>query len=423
MTSRTLTIRFVCSDNGPASPSASLDNVGYAGILREGKHFYYEGGVRMPFIVRWPGRTPAGEINPSLMFGIDWLPTVCTLAGCDNIPWSLVEGEDMSDVFLGAVRDRQTPLLWRGIGPSQSYFSTRWIRYGPWKMVGHDKELYNLDDDPEERNNIYNEEPDIVQALIDTLHAWNATLPIDHARNFSDPLPFDPLKPVDRLPLPNIDLGNTGPKPTIPPSPAPTAPTSLPTPNPTAPTATPSTSPTQPRVGPDCQIFEELPFTALAYQYCAYNESTLENNGGFGSGPVDVSEFDYTRDNFTDAEAFCGGKTFIRDTVSGEYVEYVFNALSEVNLTITAKVSSVRPRNLTMRLTNDDSGYFATQQFNSYTAGWFNFTALTWKTPGVPAGMNRLRVTFTDGFTNLCAIDFIQYTSSSTPTSTEGPST
>lgn len=341
------------------------------------------------------------------MFGLDWLPTICSLAGC-NIPWELVEGEDMSDVFYGAVRDRQTPMLWRGIGPiAAKYHDTRWIRHGPWKLVEHDKELYNLDDDPEERVNLYNEESDIVEALIKTLHEWNQTLPTDHARLPMDPLPFDPLQPVARLALPNIDLGVQGPMPTRPPTIAPsempTAPTGTPSALPTAPTMAPSESPTG-RTGPDCETFNIVPFTAKAHQYCAFNDTTVEDSGGFGGagGEVDIGG------NLTDElQEFCGGSTFIRDTWPGEYVEYLFDTPSAIKLNITAKVASKRPRNVTLEIFSAGTSLYrhSSTTLESFTQDWYNYTGLKWEAIVPGNGTHHLRVTFNDGFTNLCGIE------------------
>jgi len=199
------TVVVFTSDNGPALPSAQLENVGWAGSLRGGKHSYYEGGTRVPFLVQWPEGVPSNDINDSLMFGIDWLPTACAIAGCD-IPWEVVEGEDMSDVLMGAKRHRKMPLFFRGIGPSKNRLSTLWIMYGPWKLVKHDKELYNLEYDQEEMHNIYQQHPDIVTALSKSLDAWNATLPGDHHRLPNLPLPFNPKEHVQHLDPPKFQL-------------------------------------------------------------------------------------------------------------------------------------------------------------------------------------------------------------------------
>ena len=76
--------------------------LGYAGEFRGGKHSQFEGGVRVPFIIRWPEKVKAGHVD-SVNVGsfIDWLPTLCSLAGIDALPTGL-DGEDISDMWLGA---------------------------------------------------------------------------------------------------------------------------------------------------------------------------------------------------------------------------------------------------------------------------------------------------------------------------------
>lgn len=111
------TIVVFSSDNGPADVKRARNSIDYAGCLRGGKHTYYEGGTRVPFIVRWPGHVPAGRIDDtSIMSATDWLATVGSLAGA-TVPSHLVEGEDLSDVWLGATSSRTNPLFFRASGP------------------------------------------------------------------------------------------------------------------------------------------------------------------------------------------------------------------------------------------------------------------------------------------------------------------
>lgn len=87
------TVVVFSSDNGPERQmSDRLEALGSSGDLRGGKHSYYEGGTRVPFIVRWPGHVPAGRVDDkSIMFGVDWLTTVASIAGAPYDP-SLFEG-------------------------------------------------------------------------------------------------------------------------------------------------------------------------------------------------------------------------------------------------------------------------------------------------------------------------------------------
>ena len=72
-----------------------------------------EGGVRVPFFVRWPGTVKADYVDTKSVFcGVDWLPSVCKIAGV-KAPLN-IDGEDVSDMWFGAKRSHRKPLLWNG---------------------------------------------------------------------------------------------------------------------------------------------------------------------------------------------------------------------------------------------------------------------------------------------------------------------
>ena len=115
------TIVVFSSDQGPApvtfareeGDQVSGNMLGSAGGLRGEKHGHWEGGVRSPFIIRWPAHVPAGKVNKtSITSGLDWLPTLATIAGL-TYDTSMFEGEDVSDIWQGADRSRKNPLFWR----------------------------------------------------------------------------------------------------------------------------------------------------------------------------------------------------------------------------------------------------------------------------------------------------------------------
>ena len=160
------TIVVFSSDQGPADIRASeaktkpnkpatdqtdvrLNAMGYVGDLRGGKHGMYEGGVRVPFIVRWPGHVPVGRIDGrSVISGIDWLPTLCAIAGV-KIDATDFDGEDVSAAWLGGEHVRAKPLLWKTSAPG----SDAGIRDGQWKLIHPTRkrgeiELYDITADP-----------------------------------------------------------------------------------------------------------------------------------------------------------------------------------------------------------------------------------------------------------------------------------
>jgi N-acetylgalactosamine-6-sulfatase len=190
----------VLTKNKPTDPSLkhnpSRNMLGYAGGLRGGKHTQWEGGVRSPFIIRWPGKVPAGKVNRTSIFsGIDWLPTVCSVAGVSltsNSDRSALKrssgsansdsfkGEDVSDIWMGADRSRVDPLFWKAsnVKARISMLSRDWKLH----VSGDTVELYDLAGDPGETINVQGENPEIVSSLRRHVDRWNATLPTAYVK-------------------------------------------------------------------------------------------------------------------------------------------------------------------------------------------------------------------------------------------------
>ncbi len=159
--------------------------MGYNGPHRGGKHTFWEGGVRVPWIVRWPGHVPAGRTDEqSVISGVDWLPTLCTIAGV-KINLDDFDGEDASAAWRGkGPHVRTKPLFWKVSSPgSESY-----IREGQWKLRhptrknNGEVELYDIISDPAESKNIAAQHPDIVKALSAKVDDWVATLPTEYLK-------------------------------------------------------------------------------------------------------------------------------------------------------------------------------------------------------------------------------------------------
>lgn len=74
---------------------------GSSGPLREGKGSTYEGGLRVPCIVRWPGRTPAGKTNDAIFSTLDFMPTFAGLAGGKIPDDRIIDGVDQTDLLTG----------------------------------------------------------------------------------------------------------------------------------------------------------------------------------------------------------------------------------------------------------------------------------------------------------------------------------
>lgn len=173
--------------NGVAGKDAEfsrLDSMGYSGEFRGGKHGMYEGGVRVPWIVRWPQHVPAGRVDEkSVLSGVDWLPTLCAIAGAKT-DGADFEGEDTSAAWFGATHARTKPLLWKTSAPG----SDAGIRDANWKLIvptrkkSGEMELYNIASDPAEAHNVAAQHADLVKKLSATVETWVATLPKEYIK-------------------------------------------------------------------------------------------------------------------------------------------------------------------------------------------------------------------------------------------------
>ncbi len=157
--------------------------MGCNGPLRGGKHTNFEGGVRVPFIVRWPGHVPVGRVDEkSMLSAIDWLPSLCSLTGAKYKATDF-DGEDSSKAWLGAVHTRIKPLFWKTSSPG----SEAVIREGQWKLFQPMRkrgeiELYDIVADPAESKNLAAQYPKIVKTLAAKAAAWVATLPKEYVK-------------------------------------------------------------------------------------------------------------------------------------------------------------------------------------------------------------------------------------------------
>ena len=183
------TVIIFSSDNGPEDihiRNAGHSGIGSAGPFRGRKRSLYEGGVRVPFIVRWPNKVPANRIDDSsVAAGVDLLPTVCKLASV-ALPATLQpDGEDVSSIWLGHSRARSKPLFWewrfRIAGEPFHQSPMLAIREGDWKLYlnpdGSRVELYDIPRDPTQLNSLAEKNPEVVAKLREKLLAWHKQLP------------------------------------------------------------------------------------------------------------------------------------------------------------------------------------------------------------------------------------------------------
>lgn len=177
------------SDNGPEDIhvlNAGHSGVGSTGPFRGRKRSLYEGGIRVPFIARWPGKISAARIDDtSVVAAIDWLPTVCRLAGVAAPAAAAIDGEDITDILRHGPRARARPLFWETryavTGDAIHQSPNLAIRDAEWKLLlnrdGTRVELYDVRQDPLEVANLATTHGKIVETLSAKALAWSRGLP------------------------------------------------------------------------------------------------------------------------------------------------------------------------------------------------------------------------------------------------------
>jgi arylsulfatase A-like enzyme len=133
--------------------------------LRGWKTQLYEGGVRVPALVSWPGTVSRGEVSIPIHI-VDWLPTFAGLAACsDGLPGDL-DGQDVWVSLTGSAGSQQTRLFYTKSNAGAS------IRYGNWKLIessAGEVELFDVEEDPGEANELSETEPERLSELLNLL--------------------------------------------------------------------------------------------------------------------------------------------------------------------------------------------------------------------------------------------------------------
>lgn len=184
------TIVIFSSDNGPHEEGgADPAFFGRDGKLRGLKRQCYEGGIRIPFIVRWPGHVPAGTVNDHQLAFYDVMPTFCELAGDKGFPRKYLNKKIAGDCFDGI---SFAPTLLGDDVHQQKHEFLYWefhetdqigVRMGDWKLLVKkgEKYLYNLAEDIHEDMNVAAQHPDILQRMVGIVlreHTDNKLFPV-----------------------------------------------------------------------------------------------------------------------------------------------------------------------------------------------------------------------------------------------------
>ncbi|MBM3852963.1 MAG: arylsulfatase [Verrucomicrobia bacterium] len=165
LASRTLVL--FTSDNGPSAETIHRpDFFRSAGPFRGHKRLLYEGGIRVPFLARWPGVIAPGAVSATVGGNWDLLPTLAELAGAPPPPD--LDGLSLAPVLRGRPRPREHEFLYWDYGHTRTAFLQA-VRAGDWKAVrpalNQPTELYDLAGDPAESRDLARERPEIVARL------------------------------------------------------------------------------------------------------------------------------------------------------------------------------------------------------------------------------------------------------------------
>jgi arylsulfatase A-like enzyme len=184
------TIVIFTTDNGPWN---NLQEVlakrhngavawGSSGPLREGKGSTYEGGLRVPCVVRWPDHVPEGRVSDAIFSTLDFMPTFATIAGYDLPDDRILDGVDQTQLLTGKSED----------GAREDFFyfcrnELHGVRNGQWKLILPDRkvfygyvddrgsngtELYDLNSDIGETKNVADQHPKVVARLLKDAKAF-----------------------------------------------------------------------------------------------------------------------------------------------------------------------------------------------------------------------------------------------------------
>jgi arylsulfatase A-like enzyme len=192
------TLIVLTSDNGPTAwqryyrgDKGEGSAPGFTDGLRGRKWSLYEGGIRMPLIVRWTGHTPTGKVNKTTVgAAVDLLPSLCAIAGVELPADYRSDGVDLSREMLGRAETvRARPLFWEynslggNIQPGlkQDRSPVLAMRDGDWKLLtnadGSNTELYNLATDRDESENLADRYPRRTTRMKGRLLDWYRSLP------------------------------------------------------------------------------------------------------------------------------------------------------------------------------------------------------------------------------------------------------
>lgn len=160
------TVIIFLNDNGAATNNGS-DNGTWRGL----KGSKWEGGIRVPFIMQWPGVLPADTVSNTMVSAMDILPTALAIAKGELLPGQVIDGINLLDSYDKPEAGHEVLFWRRGIAKA--------VRYKQWKLIQAGKNpilLFDLEQDPREQQNIAEQHPQIVETLLKKLQTWECSM-------------------------------------------------------------------------------------------------------------------------------------------------------------------------------------------------------------------------------------------------------
>ncbi len=180
--------RTIQDDNSTGRGLGTYYSVGQTAGLKGQKRSLFAGGIRVPFIARWPGVIPEGKVDrSSVLTAVDIFPTFLELAG-QPLPADLkLDGESIAGALKGESFKRTRPIYWEwrgGHGPPYLWPHLG-IRSGKWKLMVNQElkrtELYDIETDWAETTDVAEVYPDVVKKLTKKVLTWKMSLPTEPA--------------------------------------------------------------------------------------------------------------------------------------------------------------------------------------------------------------------------------------------------
>jgi arylsulfatase A len=166
------------SDNGPEGDGVKTPGRGSTGGLRGRKRAVYEGGIRVPGVIRWPGRIRPGSESRQPVIGSDLFVTATSIAGGKLPSDRVIDGGDLRAILTDSPVERARPLYWRCVIAPEPLKTA--MRIGDWKILSDEAltqfELYNLEKDPTESHDLRQSEPVRFEEMKNRLKSLNAEI-------------------------------------------------------------------------------------------------------------------------------------------------------------------------------------------------------------------------------------------------------